>query len=213
MSALHHRRHDRPALAMTGIRWLVLPAALILTAAVAVPAQAQTPERWSVELRAGAGVGDYEPASAGSDFTTDFAWSAALGFAATPRFTVLAGYSRTGFGCRKGFCEDRDVAYTGAGADIGVEVHARPHRSTPWLRASALYHELQTSWDVDGTPSEADSDFALGLELAGGWLLRTSGRLALNPGIRFGTYEASFPGPESGRVNQIAGELGVRYAF
>lgn len=213
MSAPRHGRHDRPALAVSAaLRRLVLSAALVLTAAVAAPAQAQTPERWSVELRAGAGIGDYEPASAGSDFTTDFAWSAALGFAATPRFTVLAGYSRTGFGCRKGFCQERDVAFTGAGADIGVEVHARPHRSTPWLRASALYHELHSSWDVDG-PSEADSDFALGLELAGGWLLRTSGRLALNPGIRFGTYKASFPGDESGRVNQIAAELGIRYAF
>jgi opacity protein-like surface antigen len=193
-------------------------ALLLLTAVYAASAAAQTPapvSRWSLELRAGTAIGDYEPASSGGDHATAFSWGASVGYAAWPRISLLAGYSRTGFGCEKGFCQGRNVGYTGAGADLGVEAHLWAHRSTPWLRVSGLLHRLHTSWDAQEDPASvsASSDAAAGLELAAGWLWHAYGRFALNPGLRFGTYRARFPDAEAGRVNHMALELGLRMSL
>ena len=112
---------------------LALPALLL-----ARPATAQ------LTLVAGGGfsVGNDEAAASRLEPRPQASFSLDAEYPATRVLSAYAGVSRAAFGCREGFCTDREVSFASAGADAGLRLHLP---RLPWLRAGVLYHTLTTT--------------------------------------------------------------------
>lgn len=182
----------------------ILVMAAVACAALASPAAAQG--GLAVEVRGGAGVGNY--AEAASEFTVAPrpSFGATVSYAVLPAVEVYAGYSRTSFGCDGGFCSLREVTFTSSGVEAGVRA-GLPLPASPWVRAGIVSHTLEFSSSPDeGEGVEGRSASGTGFEVGGGVEVRLGRRLAVTPGVRYVRYGAA----NDDGVAMLVGDVGLR---
>lgn len=178
--------------------------AAMAAAVAAAPAAGQ--RGVAVEVRGGAGVGNYAAAASDFQFDPRPSFGAAVSYAPSPRWAVYAGYSRTGFGCEMGFCTDRGLTFTSSGAEAGVRLRL-PVLAGPWVRAGLVSHSLDyDSSPVEGEPGDGNASSGMGFELGAGLELGLGRVLAVTPGVRYVRYGA---GDDDG-VAMLVGDVGLR---
>lgn len=181
-----------------------LVAAVAAAVALAGPAAGQ--RGLSLEVRGGAGVGNYAEAATDFQFAPRPAFGVSAAYAPTRVLEVYAGYSRTAFGCDMGFCSGRDMTFTSSGVDAGVRLSA-PVIGRPWLRAGIVSHTL----DYDSSPPEGEArsgqaGSGTGFDLGAGVEVRLGRMLAVTPGVRYLRYGAA--GGDG--VAMLVGDVGLR---
>lgn len=173
--------------------------ALACAAALASPASGQ---ELTLELAAGAAVGNLTEAEAGLELVPGPALGAIVDVGVAPGLAAYLGYTRSSFGCEEGFCAGRDATVTSHGAVAG----ARWGRGLPWARAGLALQSAR----VDALGSEEGGrDFGLGFEAAAGVELEVAG-VRVRPGVRWLRHDAS---TAQGDAHVTVLELAVGIAF
>jgi hypothetical protein len=195
---------------MTRMLKLLAPA-LLLGAALALPARAQTPLPLAFEVRGGVGF----PVS-------DFDDGASMGWivGATVRYHTNAAIDLYGGFDFASFPPDDDVDFGEADVDFrdfGVRAGVRTNLQfavapavVPWLEAGLLVNRTSVKGSVGDVSATVDADWALGAEAGAGVSIPIGPRAALTPGVRFRTHKADF-GDELGdtTVSYFVVDLGV----
>lgn len=180
----------------------LLSALAVAAALAASPAAAQ--RGIAVEVRGGAGVGNYAGAGAEFELAPQPSFGVAVSYALRPAVQVYAGYSRTEFGCEGGFCAGRGMTFTSSGVDAGVRMGLSVPAS-PWLRVGVVGHTLDFASE-SGEPRSGESSSGVGFEAGAGVEARLGSRLSLTPGVRYVRY-----GEET--VAMVVGDVGMRIRF
>jgi hypothetical protein len=153
------------------------------------------------EIRGGITVGSHTGTAAGLDFAPALSFEALVVHQITPLISAYGGYARTSFGCKEGFCLDRDLNVTGNHVVVGAEARKR----WAWLRLGVLLGKTEVG-------SEGESpDLGPGLD-AGAGVALGSGRLSFLPGISYRWMAANTPSNSDHAVAVGLG-LGVRVRF
>jgi len=195
---------------MTRVLKLLAPA-LLLGAALARPAAAQTALPLSFEVRGGIGlpVGDFDD-------------GAALGWivGGTVRYRSNANLDFYGGFDFASFPPDDDVDVGEADVDFrdfGVRAGVRADLQiasvpaiVPWIEAGLLVNRTSVKGSAGEVSATIDSDWALGAEAGAGISIPIGPRAALTPGVRFRTHKADF-GDDLGNstMSYFAIDLGV----
>jgi outer membrane autotransporter protein len=177
-------------------------AVLAVLAVAAAPAAAQ--RGIAMEVRGGAGVGNYAQAGAEFEFAPQPSFGAAVSYAVRPAVEVYAGFSRTAFGCDNGFCAGRGMTFTSTGVDAGVRLGLSLPAS-PWVRLGVVSHTLDFS-STAGDPRSGESASGVGFEAGAGVEARLGNRLSVTPGVRYVRY-----GEDT--VAMLVGDVGMRIRF
>jgi hypothetical protein len=173
---------------------LVLGASLLFISAHSVQAQV------SVEVRAGASVGNHVPAYSGFDGAPGLSLAGTVEFRSTALLSPYGTVLRAEFGCDEGFCTNREIRMRAQGFGAGVRLH--PKR-LPWLRAGVLHYGTTVESD-DGSTSAAAS---LGYEVGAGFSIPLRRRVRLLPGA----YVRTQSGEE--RTTMAGAEVGLQISF
>lgn len=174
-----------------------LLATAALAALAAAPASAQ---RFAVELRAGAAVGNYTATAAGLDIAPAPSFGATVEARLGDAFSGYGGLTRVAFGCNEGFCRNRDMSLVSTGGVAGV-------RWTPglvWARAGVAARVLRVS--ADGR-NPTTTDPGVGWDLGAGVELSVAG-FQVRPGLTYLRHGADGGGGD-GRVAVLALEVGL----
>jgi hypothetical protein len=161
----------------------------------------------SIELRGGAGTGEYHAFGSGGERTTGGNWRAQVSYAPLPFAAVHVGYGRASFGCEGGFCVQAPVTFTGSGFDAGITLGWR----MAWLQAGVLSHELEAAWQGTGGPARERATSDIGITAAAGLEFPIAAGLSITPGVRWLRHGAAFPPADGGSVVHVIGDVGIRY--
>lgn len=177
---------------MTRMLRLLAPA-LLLGAALALPARAQTTLPLSFEVRGGVGF----PVS-------DFDDGASMGWSVggTVRYHTTAAIDLYGGFDFASFPPDDDLDFEGVDLDFrdfGVRAGVRTDLQlavapsvVPWLEAGLLVNRTSVKGSTGSNSATVDADWALGAEVGAGFSIPIGPRAALTPGVRFRTHKADF---------------------
>jgi len=197
------------------IRKLVAPA-LLLGAALAQPARAQSVLPLSVEARGGVAIptGDFDDGTG-----LGFSVGGTVFFRAAPMVSVYGGFEHAQF------TTDDDDDLEGLDADItdnGFRLGARfdvPFGSltgvSPWVEGGATFNRtsFNVSDDESGASVGIDSDRSVGFEVGAGLSFNVAPRISITPGVRYRSHKADFgdteDGPAEVDVNHFTVDLGV----
>jgi hypothetical protein len=180
--------------------WLAGGIMLLSGWSTPLPAAGQT---FAVEARAGGAVGNYTGTAAGLELAPRLAGAVAVEARALRFASPYVAFTWAGFGCRDGFCTDRDVSLVSRGAGAGV----RWHGTTPWIRTGLVYHSLH----VRSVAGEESGDPALGFEVAGGASIRVGRGLELTPQLSYTRHPARTE--QRGHAALLGAGLGLRLRF
>ena len=180
----------------------VLSALAVALVVAAAPAAAQ--RGIAVEVRGGAGVGNYAEAGTEFELVPQPSFGVAASYAVRPAVEVYAGYSRTEFGCESGFCAGRGMTFTSSGVDAGVRV-SLPVAASPWVRLGVVSHTLDFAAS-SGEPRSGESESGVGFEAGAGVEMRLGSRFSATPGVRYVRY-----GDDA--VAMLVGDVGMRIRF
>lgn len=176
----------------------------LLAAALLVGAAPVSAQRFAVELRAGAAVGNYTATQAGLDLLPAPAFGATVEARLTPSVAAYAGITRSSFGCEEGFCVNRDVVLTSQGAVLGV----RWAPGLLWARAGLAVQSLS----VASIAPDETSDLGIGWDLGAGVEVPVGRAFRIRPGITYLRHGAATSDGD-GHVALLALELGVARRF
>jgi hypothetical protein len=189
----------------------LLAPALLLGAALARPAAAQTPLPLSFEVRGGVGI----PVG-------DFNDGAKMGWivGGTVRYRTNEAIDLYGGFDYASFPPDDDLDFEGVNVDFrdyGVRAGVRADLQlamaptiVPWIEAGLLVNRTSVKASDGSNSATVDADWALGAEAGVGFAIPIGPRAALTPGVRFRTHKADF-GDDLGNttINYFAIDLGV----
>lgn len=198
---------------MTALRRVLAPA-LVLSAALATTATAQSTLPITVEVRGGAAIptGDF-----GDGASTGWGIGGTVRYAVAPTIELYAGYDHFDFSTD----EELDETELDFGVqDQGLRAGGRFTFSTlgsvsPWVEGGLLFNRSSVSISDGTTTINVNSDWAPGFEAGAGFAVALSPRVSLTPGVRYRFHEAEFDpegleeGPESIDVTYVAIDLGV----
>ncbi|MXW55893.1 MAG: hypothetical protein F4Z59_04180, partial [Gemmatimonadales bacterium] len=85
--------------------------ALIMAAGMPIAGRAAA--QMSVDVRSGLTVGNHTATAAGLEWAPALSYEIRIARRLHPQVAVAAGYVRTSFGCREGFCRGREPTVTG----------------------------------------------------------------------------------------------------
>lgn len=170
-----------------------LLATAVLLLLVPVPLRGQL----AVELRGGGAVGNHVPAASGFEAIPGPSWSLSVLASPLPWASLYLGYSRSEFGCNRGFCTGQSARITSEGWGGGVRVHP-----LSWIWVGGGGRFLATAVEVSTGRGKADATIAY--ETGAGLSLPIVRGVRLTPGI---VYRAAVS-PED-RTALVAGEVGL----
>ena len=160
-------------------------------------ARAQT----SAEVRSGLTVGNHTSTAAGLEWAPALSHEIRFARRLRPRIAISAGYVRTAFGCREGFCRGREPTVTGQHAVLGAELS----QGWLWGRVGVLYGTARVG--TDGEAPRAGP----GLEAGAGLRIRF-GRLRVGPGLSWRRMSANTASSNDHAV-ALGFDLGVGFEF
>ena len=179
-----------------------MPGALALAAALAAsPAAGQD---LSLELRAGAAVGNYTGTGAGLDLVPAPSFAAVGELALTEALSGYIGINRSAFGCDEGLCVGRDMSLSSQGVTVG----ARYATGALWARAGLALQVLRVASDAE----ISTSDPGVGWDLGAGAEIPVGRGFLIRPGVTYLRHNAPI-GADAGHVAVLALEVGVAMRF
>lgn len=196
------------------IRKLVAPA-LLLGAALAHPARAQSILPLSFEARGGVAIptGDFDDGAG-----TGWSVGGAVFYRVVPMVSVYGGFEHARFST------DSDADFEGIDSNLtddGFRLGARfdvPFGAltgvSPWVEGGATFNRTSIHLSDDtGSSVSVDSDRSVGFEVGGGLSFNVAPRISLTPGVRYRSHTADFgdttDGPAKVDVNHLTVDLGV----
>ncbi|MCY3600033.1 MAG: hypothetical protein OXN85_08680 [Gemmatimonadetes bacterium] len=174
---------------------------LALMMAAGTPIVGRAAAQTSVEVRSGLAVGNHTSTAAALEWAPALSYEIRIARRLRPRVAVSAGYVRTAFGCREGFCRGREPTVTGNHAALGVELS----RGWLWGRVGVLYGTTRV-----GTEGESPRA-GPGLEAGAGLRLRL-GRARIGPGLSWRRMSADTPS-STDHAMALGFDLGVVFEF
>ena len=174
---------------------------LALCAAAGMPAAGRAAAQTFVEARSGLTVGNHTSTAAGLEWAPALSYEMRIARRLRPQIAVAAGYVRTAFGCREGFCRGREPTVTGHHAALGAELS----HGWLWGRLGLLYGTMRVGTEGE-TPRAGP-----GLE-AGAGLRLSVGRLRIGPGLSWRRMSADTPSSTDHAV-ALGFDLGVVFEF
>lgn len=174
---------------------------LVVAAAWASPASAQ---RYTVELKAGAAVGNYTDTGAGLELLPRPSFGALVDVAVSERFTGYLGVTRSSFGCEEGFCATRDHSFTSQGLIAG----ARFAPGLFWGRAGLAVQWLRVTSDAVAETRGP----GVGWDLAAGVEVPVGRGFVIRPGLTYLRHGAATD-TSAEHVAVLALEVGVAMRF
>jgi opacity protein-like surface antigen len=173
-------------------RKLLVPA-LVLGAALAQPARAQTILPLSFEARGGVAIptGDFAD-GAGTGFNV----GATVHYRVAPMVSVYAGYEYLRFAVDSlDDFEGVDANITDQGFRAGARFEVPLAAVTgiqPWVEGGATFYQT-TITASDGTLSEhLDADRKVGFEVGAGFNFAVAPKISIAPGVRYHSHKAEF---------------------
>lgn len=173
--------------------WRVVAAAALGAVLSPAAASAQT----HLEVRWGFDVGSHTATAAALEMVPEPSYGALVLRQVRPSLALFAGYLRTGFGCREGFCVDRELTVAGHHGAVGAELR----RGGAWARAGVLFGTTEV-----GTGGEAP-EAGPGVMAAAGFTVG-EGRVRLVPGVSWRWLSADTPS-RSDHAVALGVDLGV----
>lgn len=174
---------------------------LALAAMAAKPAAAQ---RYTVELRGGAAIGNYTDTGAGLDVVPGPSFAATAELRFTELVSAYVGINRSAFGCEEGLCIGRDVTLVSQGATAGV----RLTRGLFWGRVGAAVQVLRQESDA----RTVTSDPGIGWDLAAGVEVPVGRGFLVRPGLTWLRHQT--PDDDiAAHASVLALEVGVAMRF
>ena len=169
-------------------------------AALAVSGTASAQSPLSVEVRGGAAIptGDFA-----DNAKTNVGYGATVGLRVAPMISVYGGYSRAEFGLTQTASDATDAGFE-VGARVGI-----PGLGTgisPWVKAGALFHELELEQRAIGT---ARGDSEPGFEVGAGLAFPLGPQVTVTPGVAFRRYNTEFFGQGTTQVSYVNADLGL----
>ncbi|WP_419858563.1 hypothetical protein [Candidatus Palauibacter irciniicola] len=174
---------------------------LALVMAAGMPIAGRAAAQTSVEARSGLAVGNHTSTAAGLEWAPALSYEIRIARRLRPQVAVSAGYVRTAFGCREGFCRGREPTVTGHHAALGAELS---HGSL-WGRVGILYGTTRIG--TEGETPQAGP----GLEAGAGLRLRL-GPARIGPGLSWRRMSADTPSSTDHAV-ALGFDLGVVFEF
>jgi hypothetical protein len=167
---------------------------------------AANPERLPirVEARLGGSIGVVRAAEA-DDRLPGPAWHIGASYPVAHFAEVTGGYGHHSFRCESGFCQDRDVHFTGRGVDVGVRLHT----AHLWAATGVIFHALDSRWTTDLGAHAHGAPGALGWHAGAGLAVPVTDRFRVVPGVRYANYQASFDGAPGAGVGYLTVDIGV----
>ncbi|HVG45086.1 MAG TPA: outer membrane beta-barrel protein [Longimicrobium sp.] len=197
------------------LRNLLVPA-LLLGAALAQPAAAQTVLPLSFEVRGGVVIprGDFDDGA-----NTGWSVGGTIHYRVAPMVSVYGGFEHAAF------TVDDDEDFEGVDADItdqGFRLGARfdvPLGSMtgigPWVEGGATFNQTSIGLSDGSTSLDVDSDRGVGFEVGAGLSFAVAPKISITPGVRYRSHKAKFSDPDGGTeeaevdVNYFSIDLGV----
>ncbi|MFL5386260.1 MAG: outer membrane protein [Longimicrobiaceae bacterium] len=189
------------------IRKLLAPA-LLLGAALAHPARAQTAIPVSFEARGGVAI----PSGEDFDEGAGLGWSVGgtVFFRAAPMVSIYGGFEHAMF------TTDEDEDLEGIDSDItdsGFRLGARfdvPFSGltgvSPWVEGGATFNRTSINLSDGENSLSVDSNRGVGFEVGAGLAFNVAPRVSITPGVRYRSHKAEFSDIEGDEV-----ELDVNY--
>lgn len=167
-------------------------------ALVAVDAQAQSPGKFSLELRGGAALPTKELGP--SDLNTGMNLEMTANLQVLPHLALYGGWDYGRFTLKQnlGVYEDGDDT----GYAFGARVFAPAiGKVTPWIRGGGVYDHIE----LEGNDSDqyVRADHVLGWEAGAGAAVALGSQWSLTPGVRYRSFS-----PE---LTELGGKADVRY--
>ena len=189
---------------MRGARLGSMARLVLALAITAMAARSAAAQRYTVELRGGAAIGNYTDTGAGLDVVPGPSFAATAELRFTELVSVYAGINRSTFGCEEGLCTGRDVTLVSQGATAGV----RLTRGGLWGRVGAAVQVLRQESDVQ----TVTSDPGVGWELAAGAEVPVGRGFLVRPGLTWLRHQTPDENIE-GHASVLALEAGVAMRF
>jgi hypothetical protein len=193
---------------MLGIRRLLVPT-LLLVAAGARPAPAQTVRTLALEVRGGAALplGEFNDGGA-------IGWivGGTLRYRLNPSLDGYLGYDYASFPPDDPDPEvDVNIRDHGVRAGLRLDLRTPGVSVSPWLEAGIMVNRTTIGASVGSVSSDVDSEWVLGGEVGVGLSIPLGPRVLLTPGARLRSHIADF-GELIGQttVSYIAGEVGIQ---
>jgi opacity protein-like surface antigen len=198
------------------IRKLIIPG-LVLGAALAQPAAAQSVLPFSFEVRGGAAIPQ------GDDFdgvSTGFSVGGTVHYQVAPMVGIYGGFEYAKFTFDDD-SEDVDSNISDSGFRLGARFAIPLGAMTgvsPWVEGGATFNQTSINLSNDGGNSVGvDSDRALGYEVGAGLSFAVAPKISITPGVRWRSHKADFgdtdDGPAEVDVNQFTVDLGVHISL
>jgi opacity protein-like surface antigen len=194
------------------IRKLLVPA-LVLGAALAQPARAQTILPISFEVRGGADIptGDFADGAA-----TGWNVGGTVHYRVAPMVGVYGGFEHTRFGVDDdGDFEGVDANITDQGFRLGARFDVPAGTLTgvsPWLEGGATFNRTSINASDGSTSVSVDSDRGVGFEVGAGFAFAVAPKISITPGVRYRSHKAKFDDDDESfeaDVNYFTIDLGV----
>ncbi|SOD03503.1 Outer membrane protein beta-barrel domain-containing protein [bacterium JGI 053] len=196
------------------IRKLLFPA-LVLGAALAQPARAQTILPLSFEARGGVAIptGDFAD-GAGTGFNV----GATVHYRVAPMVSVYAGYEYVRFAVDSlGDVEGVDAHFIDqgfrAGARFEVPLAGTMTGLQPWVEGGATFNQTTVSASNGSASVDIDADRKVGFEVGAGLNFAVAPKISIAPGVRYHSHKAEFDfgggDTAEGDVNYFTVDLGV----
>jgi len=177
------------------IRKLLAPA-LLLGAALAHPARAQTVLPLSFEVRGGVAIptGDFAD-GAGTGFNV----GATVHYRVAPMVSVFAGYEYARFAVDS----IDDFEFPGvdanfidqgfrAGARFEVPLAGAMTGLQPWVEGSATFYQTSATATDGTTTVDIEADRKVGFQVGAGLNFAVAPKISLSPGVRYHSHKAEF---------------------
>ena len=195
------------------IRKLICPA-LLLGAALAQPARAQTILPLSFEARGGVAIptGDFAD-GAGTGFNV----GATVHYRVAPMVALYGGFEHAAFTLDDDAdFEDVDTDVTDNGFRLGARFDVPLGALTsvgPWVEGGATFNRTSLNLSDSETSLSVDSDRSVGYEVGAGLSFAVAPKISITPGVRYRSHKADFgdsdDGPAEVDVNHFTIDLGV----
>ncbi|HSU16486.1 outer membrane protein [Longimicrobium sp.] len=199
---------------MVKLRTILAPA-LVLSAALATAAHAQSPLPITLEVRGGAGIptGDFN-----DGISTGWNIGGSVRYDFTPIVAAYVGFDHFSFATDGEDNEGVDVGVDDNAFRGGVRANVPLVGMTgisPWVEGGIVVAKTGINASDGSTSLTINSDWGIGFEAGAGLSFAVAPRVSINPGVYYRQHKADFSdeddteNPGSADVNYFALEIGI----